>query len=109
MLSSLTLSQSVSTQSEAAWEVHTIPTRAVPPLIRLEKGEVVIAMVTSIHLHLYILTYGIINRLLPSLLWFFSSSEENGGEPSVQACSSGSVYVKLLMSKCDLCVLFHKL
>lgn len=71
MLSSLTLSASVSTQSEAAWEVHTISRRAAPLLIRLKEGEAVVAMVTSLHLHLYILTYGLTNRLLPSFALFF--------------------------------------
>lgn len=70
MVSSLTLSASVSTQSEAAWEVHTISRRAAPLLIRLKEGEAVVTMVTSLHLQLYILTYGLINRLLPSFALF---------------------------------------
>ena len=40
MLSSLTLSPSVSTQSEAVWEAHTITRRAASLLIRLGEGGV---------------------------------------------------------------------
>lgn len=52
MLSSLTLSPSVSTQSEAAWEAHTIPRRAATPLIRpgTGGGGGGVAMTASLHL-----------------------------------------------------------
>lgn len=112
MVSSLTLSASVSTQSEAAWEVHTISRRAAPLLIRLKEGEAVVTMVTSLHLQLYILTYGLINRLLPSFALFFLLVVEGGGkwgELSVQACFysiSRNLHFKLLISKYDPCVLY---
>lgn len=81
MLSSLTLSPSVSTQSEAAWEAHTITRRAAPLLIRPRKGEEGVAVATSLHLQCTSLTYGLINRRLPSLsgIPLITGSQEKGG------------------------------
>lgn len=79
MLSSLTLSPSVSTQSEAAWEAHTIMRRAASLLIRLGKGEAGVTMATSLHLQCTSWPYGLINRRLPSLALVFPSSQTKGG------------------------------